>query len=502
MLYWNELLCTERVKPSSKGASKNTDMRSPYKRDQGRVTFSTDFRRLAYKTQVFTAPSNAFVHNRLTHTIEVANIGESLAELIARDIFSEHSKGTQPYDWLPEDLLHQHGIAANALDNLSLYKTEQVFIKSLGEIVKTACYVHDIGNPPFGHAGENVIRQAIKEYFEENPTSVLQGHTATEDIENFEGNAFGLHILITRSEFNLTYASIGAMIKYPISTSTWLKPKGKRNHIKKNGIFNVDKETMDPILKKIGVVQNSSTYRNPLSLIMEAADDIGYGIMDLEDALRLKIALPSDIWDNRPVMDYIYKIITQKQLKMAGDKRAKRWKEYSKKKWLNFHEHEDFHTDLPHLRSLVIQSLIEDTKALYSKKYNKIIEGSHYGALLDKYSPLKKIKDFSLEKIYRHRNVLLLESSGYHVITCLLKLFLKGVEFDNKAKEEQKKMPVSAKHASILLKVESNTYATAVKEKNICNMLIAVIGFIARMSDNYVVEIYQRMFGVRIQGIE
>ncbi|MGL5253622.1 MAG: dGTP triphosphohydrolase [Brevinema sp.] len=484
---WHKILSDKRDKSSqSSETQKTTDLRSQYKKDQGRVSFSNDFRRLAHKTQVFTAPTNTIVHNRLTHTLEVANIGESLAELIASDIIQDKLNGSPLHDIFPKDFIDNYNI-----NSLSKDMVNYLFIKTLGEITRVACMLHDIGNPPFGHAGEEGIRHATEKFISSSYLKETDNHEL-KDIIHFEGNAFGLHLILTRPEYNLTYASIGAMIKYPITTTKWENltkdDKKKKPLFKKNGIFDINFDKIDKIQGELGLkTSESGIYlRNPISLIMEAADDIGYSIMDLEDALKMEIITPSDNVTTSngsiPIKHILLNIL--KDHNLLNDR--------IKEVFLD-NDNSVFINKIEIIRSIVIHGLILQAKNTFIKNYDDIMNGKYVKSLLEDYDHIKSIKAFSLENIYGHRNILLLESAGFQIMESILGMMLPaGIlpEQDLNKKES---------HALKLLKKECSTFILA---QSIQDRALAVAGFVARMSDNYAIEFYQRTHGIKIQGIE
>ena len=385
--------------------------------------------------------------------------------------------------------------------------------------------IHDIGNPPFGHAGEKAIQYAVSKYFKNNVNNKVKDNLeckdfkdAVNDLSNFDGNAYGLHVLLSRKEFNLTYASLSAMIKYPylytgttvtveVTTTTTISTDKKD----KVGVFNIDNEKFEDIQKNTGLFKKNDVFiRNPLSLIMEASDDIANAIMDIEDALRLKIINPYDKIDNKignkrishriefhkrvfrrrvfhgRIFDSIYDIAKGYLSKNT----KKEFEKEKNKQWYDIKDREDYPDLWGKLRSAAIHGLIIEAKEEFMHNYVGIMCGSFANKyLLKKHKELKEIKDFSFNNIYKNRNELLLEASGYKVISSLLEYFLSAIYNEDDI----------SKHGLSILKKECTTYKDDGSETE---KLIATVGFIARMSDNYAIELYQRINGIRIQGIE
>ncbi|MEO5988070.1 MAG: dGTP triphosphohydrolase, partial [Candidatus Eisenbacteria bacterium] len=257
---WQQLLSTVRLGAPPEDQA---PARSPFQRDHDRILFSGPFRRLADKTQVFPLPYDDHVHSRLTHSLEVASIGRSLGTLVGRRVI-----GRKP-DLAP----HFDG-------------------RDFGDCVAASCLAHDLGNPPFGHVGED----AIREYFErEKPFWARLTDRQRLDLATFEGNAQTFRI-VTRTErasrsggLQLTLATLGALVKYPCSSRVASRSALHRS-AHKPGLFDDDVAVFSPIAQQLGLAQQSDEHwqRHPLALLMEAADDIAYLLLDLEDGLRLK----------------------------------------------------------------------------------------------------------------------------------------------------------------------------------------------------------------------
>ena len=259
---WKKLISNKRFGQEHKHAERHDD-RSEFKRDYDRLIFSSAFRRLQNKTQVFPLPGSIFVHNRLTHSLEVSSVGMSLGNDISRRIIQKR----------PE--------------------LKDTLIEEIGTIVSAACLAHDLGNPPFGHSGE----KAIQTFFSEGAGQSLKSAVSSEfwdDITHYEGNANGFRILTHRFKgrrqggFVMTYPMLAAIVKYPFASSL----AGDHG---KFGFFTSEAATYQKVVDELGIRRLSAEgeplryARHPLVYMVEAADDICYEIMDIEDSHKLKI---------------------------------------------------------------------------------------------------------------------------------------------------------------------------------------------------------------------
>jgi dGTPase len=254
---WRLLASPERLRPSRVKDRSQLDARTDFENDYDRVVFSSSFRRLRNKAQVFSLEPHDFVRTRLTHSIEVATIGRSLGE----------------------------GAAAGAARNYEAL----AFLspRDVGTVVATACLLHDMGNPPFGHSGEKAIGRWFANNFDAGMRLKVSDTTERTDLTEFEGNAQSFRIA-TRLQWsgqdygmNLTAATLSTLIKYPCA-STEVQPNGHK-HLKKFGYFKADELAFELVRSKTGL---NDRRRHPLTYLMEAADDIGYATGDIEDVLK------------------------------------------------------------------------------------------------------------------------------------------------------------------------------------------------------------------------
>lgn len=371
MLHWETLLSASRY---SHPATRDPN-RSEFHRDYDRIVFSTAFRRLGRKTQVHPFSVNDHVHSRLTHSIEVSSVGRSLAITVFNRI-KEH---------LPPSLNEYH----------------------FGMIVQAACLAHDIGNPPFGHAGE----AAIRDWFRKNKnTAPFENLSEKEmkDFENFDGNAQG-HRILSKIEYHfldggmrLTYATIGAMIKYP-RLACYGTP---------TSVFYTESDLFRETCLTLGLpeIECGKWMRHPLSYLVEAADDICYSILDVEDAIELGILQFSDV---RHMFEYL-----------CGDE-----VDIDQEFQENGRNFRDF---LSSIRGLAIQKLIDDIAHIFTLHYKEIMNGTLEKSLLDlshsdAMEGIRIAKRLGKDRIYPDRRKTELEVGSYTTLSTVLDAFVSGV---------------------------------------------------------------------------
>lgn len=441
---WNKLLSITRLGKEDDSKPQNQDYdRSQFQRDYDRIIFSSPFRRLQNKTQVFPLPGSVFVHNRLTHSLEVASVGRSL--------------GT---------------IFANKLKDLNQYK-DNYLISEIGNIVATACLAHDMGNPSFGHSGE----KSISHYFEKQRGLNIKENVTTEqwhDLINFEGNANAFRILTHKfngreeSPYSLTYSTLATLVKYPCESIAG-NDKTKI-HQKKYGFFNSEKQTFEKIAYHLDLMQFNSNpdiyYRHPLVFLVEAADDICYNIIDVEDAHRLKIFSTDEV-------EAMF-------LPLMGDEMQK-VKERARKIT-------DANDRISFLRAKAINSLIYYCSEAFWNYQDDIIKGIHNKDIKNSMDnqfveQLKVIEKISIEKIYNHPTVLEKEIAGYKVIAGLLEEFVPAVLEEKKSHYNDK-----------LIRLMPGQFQ--IKTNDTYEKVQSVLDMVSGMTDLYAVELYRKIKGI------
>ncbi len=437
-LNWNQLLSDVRqtVELSAEKGEKRLRLktqatRTPFERDYDRIVFSAPFRRLARKTQVHPFAERDQIHNRLTHTLEVASVGRSLgAEAFA--IITER-EGSLPDGRSREDIIC---------------------------IVQAACLAHDIGNPPFGHAGEFAIREWAKEHLTELFGSAAESslHGTACDWQFFEGNAQGFRMMARADNrdqlfFLLTYASLGAMIKYP-----WISTDSRVDSTKKLNVFSSEEPIFNDVVSTLGLKKEDGlVVRHPLSFLSEAADDICYRICDFEDAALMRILTEKE------VRDIFIKIIG-----------------------------EDTHRPLSAMRAQAISSLIDVTVDVFRRHYDEIMTGERvWSADLKSSWPqqtqdgLKDIKD-RYPDIFNHRPKVAVELGAYSVLGKILGTFTRVVKALTTCQDYEKLSFIQRRCFDFAW---GENYVRENMRQNYAWWLGRVMDFVAGMTDNYATQV-------------
>ncbi len=445
MMNWDQLLSAKRFGLEEREVTNTADARSQFQRDFDRVIFSSPFRRLQNKTQVFPLPGSIFVHNRLTHSLEVASVGRSMANLIALRL----------------------------QDNQEIENKE--VLNELGSIVAAACLCHDMGNPPFGHAGED----AISKFFREGSGKELKEKVKPVewlDLVNFEGNANALRLLThqfhgrRKGGFALTYTTLASLIKYPFGSE--VNPDKA-----KYGYFQSEKDTFLKIAHELGLEKlktNPDIYaRHPLVYLIEAADDICYEIMDIEDAHKLGIL------DTEQTFKLLLNFFSE-----SNDN------EFFKLKDEVFTEVKDTNERVAYLRASVINKLVNETVSIFLNNYQSIMLGNFQSNLIDKLSGISEkafrvCKKLAIEDIYNHQSVVKIELTGYNILGTLMEEYLYAVTHP-----ESK----YSKKLLAFLPMQFRVDDTA----NLYEKTRSVIDFVSGMTDLYAVDLYKDIKGIRI----
>ncbi len=431
--------------------SSQSDIRSGYQRDYDRIIFSDAFRRLQNKTQVWPFPKSEEVRNRLTHSLETSSVGRSLGWMVGQKILEKYPVLQEELRLRPDDF---------------------------GYMVSAAALAHDIGNPPFGHQGEEAIGQFFREN-ENNP--YFKNLTAEEkaDFLNFEGNAAGFRILARKDDarssieggLRLSLGTYGAFLKYPkFSLPGFHKPA--RNSLKKYSVFQSEKDTLEEIADKLKLqtitFENKEFYaRFPLAFLTEAADDICYGIIDFEDAVNTG-ALAFHAYEEHLI-----------PLASMGEKEKNTYNQIIDEK-----------QKAGYLRSLAINHMIRKAVDVFMANEEDILTGTFDRPLLEHTDKQtgeiwKAISRISQKKIYRNPVVLKLEATGKTVIPFLMEKFLDAV-FDPKAHKQY-----------YYLLPEKYRQADSAYEK-----IMQTVMFVAGMTDRQAVEWYRHLNGINLPGYD
>jgi dGTPase len=444
---WEKLLSAKRWGSENKYIEDQAEARSEFQRDYDRLIFSSPFRRLQNKTQVFPLPGSVFVHNRLTHSLEVASVGRSLGRIF--------------YNKLKKD---EPGLD----DRLPL-------ISEIGNIVAAACLAHDLGNPAFGHSGES----AISHYFTDDGGLAYKDKVTEaqwSDLTHFEGNANAFRILTHPyagkgyGSFALTYSTLAGIAKYPCES---LAGHNKtRIYTKKYGFFQSEQTGFQRIAEDLGMerVQHSPLIykRHPIVYLVEAADDICYNVIDLEDAHRLKILSYHDVETlllrlcNDPVLP--------SRLEDIDDDDAK----------------------ISLLRAKAINTLITTCSELFYREQESILSGDFNHSLIDRIdepyrSVMKDIEQISIKKIYNYSSVVQIEVAGYKVMGGLLEEFIPAYLHNN------------SHYTRKLVDLIPKQFIT--KHTDEYSRIQTVLDFVSGMTDLYAVELFRKIKGISFPSI-
>ena len=443
MMNWQQLITNKRLGQEDKHIDRHDD-RTEFKRDYDRLIFSAPFRRLQNKTQVFPLPGSIFVHNRLTHSLEVASVGMSLGNDVAAILCQRH----------PE--------------------LSSTLLPEIGQIVATACLAHDLGNPPFGHSGE----KAMQTFFTEGKGKFLKEKVSPEfwdDITHFEGNANAFRLLTHRFNgrrpggFVMTYSTLASIVKYPFS-STLSGKKGKF------GFFYSEQNTYERIAQEMGIIKFSEEgkpakyARHPLVYLVEAADDICYEIMDIEDSHKLKILsfdetanLLLGLFDER-TKESIYRRIEEECLTDENEK-------------------------VVYMRACAISKLENECVKAFVDNEQAILSGTFTGCLIGHISPLQRkayehCAEVSKKRIYCSKPVLDVELAGYKIMATLMEQMIEAAVHPDRYYSQQLIGRVSSQYD-----INSDDLETRI---------MAVIDYISGMTDVYALDIYQKINGISL----
>lgn len=441
---WKKLISAKRLGMESFHAE-GADDRSDFLRDYDRLIFSAPFRRLQNKTQVFPLPGSVFVHNRLTHSLEVACVGRSLGNRVSRALLQRD----------PE-------LSAS-------------LVGEIGSIVSAACLAHDLGNPPFGHSGE----RAISSYFAEGKGQALRGQLTDaewDDIIHFEGNANAFRLLThqfngrRRGGFALTYATLASIVKYPYSS---YYSGGKS----KFGFFQTEADAFRTIADELGLIRLSDEgeplryCRHPLVFLVEAADDICYQMMDIEDAYKLKIlTLEDTIGLLSPFIEKSKQGHLTEVLNMVTD----------------------HNEQIAYLRSKVIGILIDECADAFMRHEEEILNGTFSEPLIKHTSErcrqaYKRCSEVAVQKIYRSRDVLDIELAGFRIINTLIELMIDAVTQPDKA------------YSRLLIDRVSSQYD--LHAPTLYGKIQAVFDYLSGMTDVYALDLYRKINGNSLPAV-
>lgn len=446
MLKWDKLLSEQRFGENPEPQPPSGYIRSQFQRDYDRIIFSSPFRRLQNKTQVFPLPGSIFVHNRLTHSLEVASVGRSLGNIIAAGLRERRLMDDEHY------------------------------LAEIGGIVSTACLAHDMGNPPFGHSGEN----AISSYFQTEAPDIVRRELHPDqlaDFINFEGNANALRLLThqftgrRKGGFALTYSTLATIMKYPTDAASL---RDGISPYEKYGMFQSEAATGVHIMEQLGLrrlhAHRAVFCRHPLVFLMEAADDICYQVVDIEDAHKLNLLSTAQ------AKELLLAFFDPQEDKKQRDSLLSTLSRIP-----------DENEQMNILRSRVINRLIEACTQVFWDLYPSIMAGEHFAPLTYSLSGAQKdamadVKTVAASKVYVARSVVEIQVAGHHILNELLDVFVNAVINPHKLQSKQ-----------ILQLLPSQLIC---HDQQLYHKLQSAVDFISGMTDVYALELYRKIKGI------
>lgn len=456
---WNTCFSGE----SLASATYKKDGRSNFQKDYDRIIFSSSFRRLQNKTQVFPLPGTTFVHNRLTHSLEVASVGRSLGEVVGNQLIANHGGS-----------LHKEAI--------------DFYTKDLAYVVSAACLAHDIGNPAFGHSGE----EAISNFFKVNEDLKIEGVSLRsrfsdaewEDVTHFEGNANALRVLTQEfagkspTGLGITVTTLAALLKYPCSSSA---RSSKIKHRKKFGYFQSEADIFQKLADKANLLPDFEDHtfkRHPFVYLVEAADDICYSIIDMEDAHRIGIL------SHELVRDIFLDLILKLDVAEVNADKTK----------ATYHRILDPNEAIAYLRAKCISALIIAAVEEFNQHSGEIINGTFNSSLIDeiekKTNSMEALNEVSLHRIYRHSSVLEIEIAGFHVMSELLNIFIPAALKSKKSQLDK-----------TIIRLIPAQFQSNINDEKPYLRVMNVLDHISGMTDAYATEMYRKLKGIEISRI-
>ena len=476
----------------------STDARNSFDSDRDRIIFSSPFRRLQDKAQVFPLDESDFIRTRLTHSLEVSSIAKSIGISVEKKL----------------------------IDDGYITEKEKGYIPV---ILECAGLAHDLGNPPFGHYGEETIKNVFKDLFKNNTEANVLNDLQKMDFENFDGNCQTIRILTRLQCLNdkyglhLTYATLATLMKYPMDSINGNKSKEEREVLgvayKKFGYFQSEIEAANHILEQVGTkINDGQAYRHPLSYLLEAADDIAYSAADLEDGFKKKVINISDIKE-------VFK----------EDKEDKEDKEVIKT--LNMYEAENQYKSeertIQRFRIYLQGEMIKAVIETFIEKQDKILKGEFKDEILMESSAKsirEKLKYIANEKILSNEDIYKVELAGEAAIKYLLTFFIDAlgnkknfinriidangdfdkIELDGRTNRiyniiSKDYRMVYEKRVLEILKYINEDENLEYGDKNkkiyseiLYNTYLLITDYISGMTDNYSIELYRRLKGIKI----
>jgi dGTPase len=446
---WERLISKKRFDAQTIEHATDESVRGEFQRDYDRLVFSTPFRRLQNKTQVMPMPESDFVHNRLTHSLETSCVGRSLGRMVGKVLLERHPAILEAHPGMLES--------------------------DFGDMVAAACLTHDIGNPPFGHSGED----AISSFFRSpEAATYLTGLTPAQiaDLQNFEGNAAGFRIITHTYPgqstgscgMRLTYSTLATFTKYPRPSDAVVKGT-KRASEKKYGFFQSEQAHFSKIAQELGMLPagENAYHRHPMAFLVEAADDICYRIIDFEDGCRLGL-IPFE-----QAKELLHPLLNERPGKVHST---------------TFH---DWREQLGVWRAVIINHLIYECAGIFLEHEAEILNGTFDQSLINLVqhkAALDEIKKISIDRIYRHRPVLEIEAAGFEVLGGLLEAFLKAA-FD----------PSAGRHRKYLDLVPDQFLGPQRQfSPDAYEKILNITDFISGLTDSSAISLFRKIKGIEL----
>lgn len=473
IMNWKNILCEDRIRQFSKSTS-SRDLRTEFEKDYHRIISSAAFRRLQDKTQVFPLDKNDYVRTRLTHSLEVSSFARSLGQSVGQSIIN------------------------NKLSKDFSYEQRE----SISDILECAGLIHDIGNPPFGHFGESAIQDwcknnFVKLTFKEKKIDEILSDEQKNDFYHFEGNAQALrvvsklHFLVDENGMNLTKALLSTIIKYPVN-STGIDKYSGNIRTKKMGYFDADKDIFENVDASVG----SNGNRNPLTYLLEAADDIAYLTADIEDSLKKgMISLDTLILEinkrisksqNKEAADFAGQCLEKlnKKYEKATDKNLSEPDVYAIENWMVIVQGQ--------VLQLVTDCFVDNYESIMAGTFAKsLIEESKAGLLMNILGDIAFKYTFTSKPIYK------LEIAADTILNFLLDKFMKAILYYD---TDEKLSVVDNKIISMISRDYMHIYHYYSEGKSESDRLylrlLLVTDYICGMTDSFAKNLYQEFNGL------
>jgi len=460
---WKKLVSQKRLYTDDTSRSVDEISNNPYvhpnQKDVDRILFSSSFRRLQGKAQVFLFPESDYYRNRLTHTLEVVSNGRILATAIFRNM----EKRDQEF--------------------IKFLKKSRLDTRDMVESVAAACYAHDIGNSPFGHIGEYAIRSWFDKRKDSIPSLKQISKTEINDwsgFSNFDGNPQGFRVITRlqgwkeRGGLQLTITTLGSFLKYPFG------PEHAKRNGGKFGYYESERRYFERLSDELGLIDlgNGVFCRHPFALIMEAADDIAYLATDIEDSVKAKL-IPFEVGLN---------------LLMAIAKLSNRYDE-NRFNRINPNTQDA----IKYLRSAAMQAMIEKCANTFVSEIDAIMHGQFEEGLVSTSSEIvnlmKDIRANMKKYVYFENKKIVSEAGGYNTITQLMDMmsssveeyFKKGKNFDNMNDKDKNVFRILTKNS------------TDLKAHRLTDGYQRMVDFVSGMTDRYAYKLCHDVHGYRIE---